>query len=276
LRAAVGDPLFIRAGNRLVATPRAVAMRDRVAQVAAEIATLLRPAQPLDIAALERLFVIRASDATIVVLGRALERLVRREAPRVTLHFVGSPLPHAVEVDLDIGVQYRPAPDLRTQRLYQDVMIPVVRRDHACASRRVTARDLAALEYVAVAPQAAKLEQLRRAQLRRGRAPGRVVPSFLAAAALVRHSDAYTILPERLAAAILDAFALCRLSVAAPPAKITITQAWSPRLDNDAGHIWLRGCVRRACGDADHAPDAPDAIGAAARVDRAARVLPRH
>ena len=29
LRLAVGDPLFVRAGNRLVATPRAVAIRER-------------------------------------------------------------------------------------------------------------------------------------------------------------------------------------------------------------------------------------------------------
>jgi DNA-binding transcriptional LysR family regulator len=252
LRAAVGDPLLVRAGNRLVPTPRAVEMRERVAQAATEIAALLQPAQPLDIAALERVFVIRASDASIVILGRALELLVRREAPRVTLHFVGSPLPERIEVDLDIGVQYRPAPDLRVQRLYQDEMIPVARRDHPWAKRRVAAHDLAALEEVAVASQAAKLEQLRRTQHRRGRRPpGRIVPSFLAAASLVRHSDAYTVLPARLAAAILDAFELCRLSITSPPTKITIAQAWSPRLDNDAAHVWLRGCVRRACASTD-------------------------
>src|SRR3982750_2310875 len=71
LRDALGDPLFVRAGNRLVATPRALA----------------------------RTFVIRASDATIVILGPALELIVRREAPRVALHFVGSPPPDRIEID---------------------------------------------------------------------------------------------------------------------------------------------------------------------------------
>jgi hypothetical protein len=51
-----------------------------------------------------------------------------------------------------------------------------------------------------------------------------------------------------LAAVIIDAFGLCRLSVSGTPTKIAIAQAWSPRFDNDAGHTWLRGCVRRACG----------------------------
>jgi DNA-binding transcriptional LysR family regulator len=74
-----------------------------------------------------------------------------------------------------------------------------------------------------------------------------VVPSFLAAASLVRESDAYTVLPGRLAAAVLDAFGLRELSVAGAPTKITVAQAWSPRFDHDSGHTWFRGCVRRAC-----------------------------
>ncbi|HEY0992492.1 MAG TPA: LysR family transcriptional regulator [Kofleriaceae bacterium] len=258
LRAAVGDPLFVRAGNRLVPTPRAITMRERVAHAATEIGALLQPEQPLDIATLERAFIIRASDATIATLGHALDALVRREAPRVALHFIGSPLAEVIEVDLDIGVQYGIAPDLRIQGLYQDEMVPVVRKDHPLASRRLTSDRLAALDQIAVASQRAKLEELTRPQRRqRRRAPSRIVPSFLAAAALVRDSDAYTVLPDRLASVILDAFALRRLRVTGTPARVAVAQAWSPRVDNDAGHIWLRGCVRRACTLADGARTAP-------------------
>lgn len=256
LRRATGDPLFVRAGNRLVPTPRALAMRERVARAATEIGALLRPEQPLDIAALERTFTIRASDATIVTLGRALERLVRQEAPDVALHFIGSPLAEALEVDLDIGVQYRPAPDQRIQVLFYEEMVPVARKDHPLGKRRLAPNDLAALDQIAVASQRAKLDQLIRHQRRgtRRRPPSRIVPSFLAAAALVRDSDAYTVLPNRLLGVIRDGFGLCRLSVAEKPAKVTVAQAWSPRFENDPGHAWLRGCVRRACAPADGPP----------------------
>lgn len=249
LRAAVGDPLFVRAGNRLVPTPRAITMRERVARAATEIGALLQPERPLDLATLERTFVLRASDATIVTLGHALDALVRREAPGVALHFIGSPLAEVIEVDLDVGVQYGLASDLRIQGLYQDEMVVVVRTDHplAVARRRVTPAQLATLDHIAVASQRAKLEELTRPRRRqRRRPPSRIVPSFLAAAALVRDSDAYTLLPGRLAGVVLDAFGLCRLAVSGAPTKVAIAQAWSPRLDNDAGHIWLRGCVRRA------------------------------
>ncbi|WP_394844749.1 LysR family transcriptional regulator [Pendulispora brunnea] len=246
LRAAVGDPLFVRAGNRLVPTPRALAMRDRVGVVANEIDALLRPEQPLDVATLERTFVIRASDAVIVTLGRVLEMLVRREAPRVALHFVAST--DGLEVDLDIGVQHGRAPDVRIQRLYQDDLVPVVRQDHPWAGRRISPKRLTALEEVAVATKTRREEALRKLPSRqRGRPPSRIVPSFLAAASLVRESDAYTVLPARLAAIVLGAFGLRRLSVTGTPSKLTFAQAWSPRLDNDAGHTWFRGCVRRAC-----------------------------
>ena len=251
LRLAVGDPLFVRAGNRLVPTPRALSMQDRVSRAATEIDALLRPELPLDIATLERTFVIRASDAMIVTMGPALDVLVRHEAPGVSLHLVGVLLAETREADLDIGVQYGIAPDLRVQTLFHEEMVPVVRQGHPLAKRRVASARLAELEHIAVASQRAKLEELTKPRRVRGwRAPSRIVPSFLAAAALVRASDAYTVIPSRLAATIVDAFELCRLSVVGPAVKVAVAQAWSPRLDNDAGHSWLRGCVRRACGAA--------------------------
>jgi len=249
LRLAVGDPLFVRAGNRLVPTPRALSMRERVSRAAAEIGSLLRPDLPLDIATLERTFIIRASDATIVTAGHALDVLVRKEAPGVALHLVGVLLAEASEVDLDIGVQYNIAPDLRVQTLFHEEMVPVVRKDHPLVNRRLAPARLAALEHIMVASQRAKLEELTKpGRGRRWRPPSRIVPSFLAAAALVRASDAYTVIPSRLAATVVGAFGLCRLSVTGPSTKVAVAQAWSPRFDNDAGHIWLRGCVRRAIG----------------------------
>jgi DNA-binding transcriptional LysR family regulator len=249
LRLAVGDPLFVRAGNRLLPTPRALAMRERVSRAATEIGSLLRPDLPLDLATLERTFIIRASDAMIVTVGHALDVLVRQEAPGVALHLVGVLLAEASEVDLDIGVQYGIAPDLRIQTLFHEEMVPVVRKDHPLANRRLASARLAALEHIAVASQRAKLEELTKPRRgRRSPPPSRIVPSFLAAAALVRASDAYTVIPSRLAATLLDAFGLRRLSVTGPAIKVAIAQAWSPRFDNDAGHIWLRDCVRRAFG----------------------------
>src|SRR4051812_20305737 len=148
LRLAVGDPLFVRAGNRLVPTPRAIAMRDRVTRAATEISALLRPDLPLDIASLERTFMIRASDALIVTVGHALDALVRKEAPGVALHLVGVLLAETREADLDIGVQFGSAPDLRIQTLFQEEMVAVVRNGHPLAKRRLTPARLSEMEHI--------------------------------------------------------------------------------------------------------------------------------
>ena len=238
LRHAMGDPLFVRSGNRLVLTPRAVGVRERVCRVAGEIGALLRPEGPVDAATLDRAFVVRASDAVIVTLGRKLEVLVRREAPRVALFFVASS--EGVEVDLDIGVQHGRRSDVRIQRLYEDELVVVARKGHPLAGRRISPKLLSTLERIAV------LTKGREKGWRNDRTLRRVVPSYLAAAALVRESDAYTVLPARLAAVVFEAFGLRRFNVAEPGAKIPISQAWSAHLDNDTAHAWLRGCVRRA------------------------------
>jgi DNA-binding transcriptional LysR family regulator len=90
--------------------------------------------------------------------------LVRKEAPGVALHLVGVLLAEAREVDLDIGVQYGIAQDLRIQTLAREEMMPVVRKDHPLSHRRVAPARLATLENIAVA-------------------------------SLVRASDAYTVIP---------------------------------------------------------------------------------
>src|SRR5207253_2020560 len=139
----------------------------------------------------------------------------------VALHLVGVLLPEARAADLDIGVQFGIAPDLRIQTLYHEEMVAVVRKDHPLADRRLTPARLATLEHIAVASQRAKLEELTKPRRgHRSHPPSRIVPSFLAAAALVRANDSYTVIPNRLAAIIVDAFGLRRLSVTGPATKV--------------------------------------------------------
>jgi len=137
----------------------------------------------------------------------------------------------------DMRVQRLCAPDLRVQRLYVDEWVPVVRKTHPM--KRATPAQLAALEQIGV---------LTKAQSRWPKnPPSRVVPSFLAAAALVAASDAYALLPSRLAARVVEPFGLRRLALTSPPTNYAIVQAWSARVDNDPAHVWLRKTVRAVC-----------------------------
>src|ERR1700752_5252908 len=69
LRATTGDPLLVRAGRGLVATPRALELRDRVAQLVQDAESVLRPADRLDLETLVRTFTLRTSDGFVENFG---------------------------------------------------------------------------------------------------------------------------------------------------------------------------------------------------------------
>src|SRR5688572_32581232 len=77
LRQQLGDPLLVRAGQRMVMTPRASDLRDRVHTLAGEALGVMGPAPITDIRKLERSFRIKASDMILCVLGPTFDRLAR-------------------------------------------------------------------------------------------------------------------------------------------------------------------------------------------------------
>jgi len=258
IRAATGDPVLVRAGRRLVPSPRANAIRERVRTLVLEAEALLRPAAALDVAKLERVFTIRAADYAVATLVAALDRIVAREAPNVVLRVVPEgdeeiePL-RAGAIDLDIGVQSAVGPELRLQTLFRDELVAVVRAGHPLArakgaSPRLSLQRFAAASH-AVVSRRGKLrggidDDLAAAKL--ARRVVRTVPSFLAGAWLASESDYVVMLPRRLAERVAEPLALriVKLPVAQPP--IVVAQMWHPRFDADVAHGFLRDAVRRA------------------------------
>src|SRR5512138_2906444 len=117
LRSQLGDPLLVRAGQKMVVTPRAADLRDRVHALSGDVLGVLRPEPTRDLKRLERTFRIKASDMMLCVLGPELDRLAR-ELPGITLHvmppeFEEPALLRAGTIDLAIGVyDYSPYTDL--------------------------------------------------------------------------------------------------------------------------------------------------------------------
>ena len=91
LREVTGDPLLVRAGRRLVPTPRALELRGQVGAIVDGARSILRPAETLDLTTLERRFVLRTSEGFVESFGPRLIARVHEEAPGVTLQFVAKP-----------------------------------------------------------------------------------------------------------------------------------------------------------------------------------------
>jgi DNA-binding transcriptional LysR family regulator len=259
LRAATGDPLLVRAGRGLVPSPRAVALRERVSHLVHDAEEALRPADTLDLATLDRTFTLRASEGFVENFGGALLACVRKAAPGVTLRFVhklekdSGPLREG-SIDMETGVvDTLIGPEVRTQALFRDRYVGVVRKGHALCKGKVTAARYASAEHVHVLRRDTDKSPVDAALLTMGleRTIVATVGGFGAALALARESGLVATVPERHTGTLRDQLHSFRLPL--PIAEFTVSLLWHPRMEADPAHRWLRGCVLAACGSPGHA-----------------------
>ena len=261
LRAATGDPLLVRAGRRLVATPHATALSERVRTITGEVRSVLRPAaRELDLASLERTFIIRANEGFVGAFAARLVGALTEAAPGVRLRFAPKPDKGVQSlrdglIDLEIGVLGDTGPEIMIQSLFQDRFVGVVRPGHPLASGAVTASRYTACGHVVAS--------------RRGRAHGPVddalaalglqrrvvvvVPSFPAALAISATSDLVGLVTSSFVRAGLvgsggaHGMAVHPFALPVQTGAITVSQMWHPRADADAAHRWLREMVLSVC-----------------------------
>lgn len=260
LRAVTGDPLLVRAGNLLVPTPRALAIRDQVHAVTRDARALLNPeVTEVDLGTLARTFVVRANEGFIALFAAQLVSAVVLTAPDVRLRFVSRPVKEASslregDVDLEIGVLGTSAPEVRTRAVFRDRFVGVARADHPLLKRPVTPTTYAACQHVVASRKAAAEGPVDRALAELGlrRKIVAVVPGFPDAVRIAREADVIAQVPRSLvrptlpgAAALAEGLAVFDLPVAVP--EIVVSAMWHPRLDADPAHRWLRETFLTVC-----------------------------
>lgn len=253
LRKHLGDPVLVRAGQGMVPTPRADALREPVRELVAGVQAVLRPEPGFDPTTADRELRVRASDYVLSTLGPELDQRVSAAAPGLRLRFspnVSEDPEHVREgvVDLAIGVFRDLPPECRIQTLFEERLVCVVRQGHPTIRGRLTLEQYAAAPHVQVAPRGRPGGYVDQVLAREGlhRRVARAVPFFLSGMQLAAQADYVLTVPERLARAWADAFDLRVLEPPVPFAPYAVVQLWHPRHEADAGHRWLRQQVMEA------------------------------
>ncbi len=263
LRKTTGDPLLARAGRGLVPTPRALELRDRVAQLVEDAEAALRPAQALDLHNLDRTFTLRTSDGFAENFAPLLLARLHRDAPRVRLRFLpktGNKDESAAlrdgSVDLETGVIGRAVngrPEIRTQALFRDRFVAVVHNNHPLANHRklTPARYATQAGHILVSRRSPSSSNARgpidRALHTLGleRDIAITVGGFAAAISLARTTSYIATVPDRHTAILRQDLHTFPLPFEVP--EITVSMQWHPRLDADPPHRWLRACLKEIC-----------------------------
>lgn len=253
LRTVTGDPLLVRAGRGLVATPRADAMRDEVRRIVEDARAVLRPAVTVDLYRLDRTFVLRTSDGFAETIGPTLIQCVAEEAPHVCIRFIRKLDKDSTglrdgDIDLETGVVGSAiGPEVRARSLFTDRYVGVVRTGHHLSWGPMNAARYADGRHVQVARQGLDLGGIDERLKTLGFARNIVttVDGFAAALALARGSDLISTVPELHTLGLRDGMVTFVLPVDTD--EFTVSLLWHPRLDGDAAHRWLRNLVRQTC-----------------------------
>ncbi|WP_405487207.1 LysR family transcriptional regulator [Nocardia sp. NBC_00511] len=270
LRRILGDPLLVRAGQSMVPTPRAEALRDEAAAVVRSLGALLSPGVGVDPADLTNTFTLEAADLIGAALASRLLHLAQREAPGVSFRFRAEELEGGSalrdgRIDLEIGSIDHPDPETEVEALVTLRMVAAVRSGHPLAEKPLTPARLAAADHVAVSRRGRFTGPLDTAlaELNLRRRVSVVLPSHLAAITLAATSDIVCLVPAALPGATASpltadaiTLGLHLLDVPVPLPPLTIGMAWHPRHTADGAHRWLRDAVRRTL----RTPAAPTAV----------------
>jgi DNA-binding transcriptional LysR family regulator len=252
LRLQFDDPLFIRDGQRMEPTAKALALSDGIASLLRSADMLHDAAATFDPRRSDRLFSVLLTDTGIVHFLPLLLAHCAVVAPGVRLRAV--PLDarqferklETGEADLALGAFRHPAAHLRRQILYTDGYSSLARGSAAriaslatldgfCQARHVlitgsetghAAHSAAHRALTAVLPESS-------VALR--------VPSFLAGAVVAASTDAVVTVPNALARALAGPLELSTFAAPVALPQIQLGQYWHERFHRDAASRWLRG-----------------------------------
>lgn len=255
LRETTGDPLLVRAGRGLVATPRALELREQVGQIVEDAAAVLRPADKLDLRQFVRTFTLRTSEGFVENFGADLISRLGDEAPNVRLRFVQKPDKDSAPlrggiIDLETGVvEDTTAPELRVQALFRDRYVGVVRLGHPLMERAITLKRYAAGRHILVSRENLDSGPIDDAMAPAGlkRHITTIVSGFATALALARATDLIASVPEKHTESLRVGMSSFVLPASLP--EFTVSMLWHPRQDGDQAHRWMRNCVRDVCNE---------------------------
>ena len=254
LRELLDDPVLVRSGRALSATPRAARLRPVVRRLLTDVEQALTPERALDPATLTRAFALAATDYAELVVAVPVGELCAREAPGVNLY--SKPLRdlqgqlRSGDADLAIGVFRSPSDDILTEELFRDELVCLLRRGHTALRKPLNLAAYAALDHVLVAPRGSPRGTVDEALAARGlsRRVARTVSNFLVAPHLVAREVFVLTVSARIAALFAEDLGLVTRKPPIDVGSYGVSMAWHLRNDADPAHLWLRTVLRRVKG----------------------------
>lgn len=256
LRVALADPLLVRAGAGMVPTPRAASLagplRDALQALAAAVVGPA-PFSPETAAVVFRLAVLDLFATTLVP---ALVADLAAAGPRLSLDVVALDMARGWdqlrrgEADAAVVGPWDPPDDVRTERLFEEHLRSLVRRDHPllAGGAPVTAARYAAWPHAVfrISGEGAHPIDDALAALGLQRHKAARLPFFQAAGPIAATTDLVVNLPASVALTLeaTDPRLVSFLPPLPAPVRYPVSLAWPRVLDAEPSQAWFRDRLR--------------------------------
>ncbi|MBU9597658.1 LysR family transcriptional regulator [Burkholderia multivorans] len=254
LRSLTGDPLFVRVGNEMHPTPRALALVKPIRGILETIGNELLARETFVPETSGREFVFCMTDIGEMHYIPPIVRAAEKVAPNITFRVVSLP-PEQLETalengDVDLAVGY--FPDLGKNNFFQQLLsrssfVCIARAGHPETGRTLTLKRYRGARHVAVSTQMRSLEVLDRELAKLGLSDSirtvLRVPHFMTLFHIVSTTDLLATVPLEVAMQYNAALSIRvhRLPFASP--EFPLHQHWHRRYHHDPANQWVRRLV---------------------------------
>ncbi|EUC18761.1 LysR family transcriptional regulator [Paraburkholderia hospita] len=250
LRTLFHDPLFVRTGSGMEATPRAAEVVLRLQQAVQLLEAALEARPSFDPAESPREFRVATTDLGEVILIPLLMGALARLAPKVTLRVfhVSQDTPRQLQegdIDLALGCIVNLENGFFQQNIFLESFVGVVRPKHPRIGDRPTLVEYLAEQHVVVSVPGSGHALIEKSLERKGirRIVAVQLPSSLALPTMLVASDLVLTVPKRLGRLFSAVHGLRPFDLPFLLEAIPVKQYWHERFQYDAGLKWLRHVI---------------------------------
>jgi DNA-binding transcriptional LysR family regulator len=261
LRRTFDDPLFVRTPEGMSPTPAAQSLIGPVRSALAQLRDIFEEKPAFAPSASERLFHLLTNDYVELTLLPPLVKAIREQAGGVSLRVQRSPSvfeppsANSLAESFDLAIGFFPDAltldaRVRSELLWEDKNVCIARARHPKIRGRISLRQYAEAEHVAVfyKKQGLGVIDTLLAQRALSRRTAVVVPHFTTVPFIVSASDFIATVPERLAQRFSKQLKLqsLRAPIEIPPLRLTLL--WHERFHADPWRRWMRELIARTSG----------------------------
>jgi DNA-binding transcriptional LysR family regulator len=251
LRAMLHDDLFVRTPDGMRPTSRAEQIVEPVRSALRALSVTLEP-EAFDPAYTTRDFVVAVNNYAARAVVPPLVREVGRVAPGITLDIQPVGMRDVLDqldaggMDVALSALVDGGERFRCVRIMDDDYVVLLDKAHAAAREpEMSAERLAEIPHISITSTGDDISFIDEALEARGltRKIGTRVP-FLSIVLMLIDSNLLAVVPRRVGVGLAR---VCEVVVKELPfasPRIGLSMIWHRRVDNNAGHRWLRGMIK--------------------------------